>query len=309
MRQRLPFRALGLGNGIAQFPEGFGLGLIGGEGRILDQPLAKRFAKPGFELAGQAACGIGAGRFDEHVPAVLALKRRARARNMLEHQLERIVGHQFKALDRLGAGFEEAEQLKRLHRAVGPGPGHRPACDRRHQPKRNGSDHAQRPFGADQQLVEAVAAIVLLQARQAVMDGAVGKHRFDPGDERAHRPEAKHLGAAGIGRGEPADGAAAARTERQREAQPLVVDRVVEGFEHHPRLGHRHPRGDIDRANPVHPPKRQQQRRTVFGRGRAGAHAGIAPLRHQGDPVLGGKVDNRRDLLGRGWRKHRRRRP
>ena len=54
------------------------------------------------------------------------------------------------------------------------------------------------------QLVETRAAIVLLEAGQAVIDRAVGKHCFQPLDQSAHRPEAKHLGAAGIGRGKAA---------------------------------------------------------------------------------------------------------
>ena len=68
--------------------------------------------------------------------------------------------------------------------AVDPGPGDRARRDRRHQPQRDRGDHAERAFGADQQLVEAVAAIVLLERRQAVVDRAVGQHRLDPRDQR-----------------------------------------------------------------------------------------------------------------------------
>ena len=50
------------------------------------------------------------------------------------------------------------------------------------------------------------------------MDRPVGQHRLDPRDQRAHRPEAQHLRAAGIGRDQPADGAASARAQGQRES-------------------------------------------------------------------------------------------
>ena len=75
------------------------------------------------------------------------------------------------------------------------------------------------PFGPDQQLVEAIAAIVLLEPGQAVMDRSVGQHRLDPLDQRAHRAEAQHLRAPGVGRDQPADRRAALRAQRQRKAR------------------------------------------------------------------------------------------
>ena len=69
--------------------------------------------------------------------------------------------------------------VERARRAFDAGPGDRARGDRRDQPQRDGGDHAERPLGADQQLVEAVAAIVLLEARQAVVDATVGQHGLD----------------------------------------------------------------------------------------------------------------------------------
>ena len=105
----------------------------------------------------------------------------------------------------------------RLH----PDPGDRALAHRRHQLEARRGDDAERPFGADQQLAQIVAAIVLLERGQPLEQAAVGQHRFEPKDERPHGPEAQHLGAAGIGRDQAADRRRAARAQGEREAAPL----------------------------------------------------------------------------------------
>ena len=74
----------------------------------------------------------------------------------------------------------------------------------------SGND-AQRPLGADQQLVEDRPPIVLLERGKAVVNRPVGQHRLDPRHQPAHRPEAKYLRAPGVGRDQPADSATPAR--------------------------------------------------------------------------------------------------
>ena len=68
---------------------------------------------------------------------------------MLEHQVERILGHQLEALDAVGAPFEEAKQIERLGGAVHASPCDRARRDRRHKPQRDGSNDPEGPFGAD----------------------------------------------------------------------------------------------------------------------------------------------------------------
>ncbi len=58
-------------------------------------------------------------------------------------------------------------------------PGGRARGGQRHQPQRRCGDDPQRPFRADQQLRQVVAAIVLLQRRKAIMHAAVRQHRLD----------------------------------------------------------------------------------------------------------------------------------
>ena len=131
------------------------------------------------------------------------------------------------------------------------------------------------------------------------MDRAVGKHRLHPRHQRAHRPEAQHLGAAGIGRGEAADGRAPARAQGQRKAHSDFARALVQIGEDHPGLGDGEPVLRADRTQSVHPPKRQDQLRPVGSRSGARDHAGVAALRHQRDAVLAGQPDDLDHFLGR----------
>ncbi len=217
-------------------------------------------------------------------------------------------GTSSKPSTRVGARLEEAQQLERLRGLSTPAQATARAAIAGTSRSATAVTTPSVPFGADQQLVEAVAAIVLLEPGQAVVDRAVGKHGLDPGDERAHRPELQHLGAAGVGRGQAADGAAAARAEGQRKAHADIVRGVVQGGEDHAGFRDREPVLGADRADSVHAAHRQQHGRAVGGRRRARGHAGIPALRHERHAMLGGEPDDRGDFLGRGRRQHRRRR-
>ena len=124
---------------------------------------------------------------------------------------------------RAGARLEEAQQLERARRAVDAGPGDRARRDRRHQPQRDGGDHAERPFRADQQLVEAVAAIVLLEAGQAAVDEPSGSTASTPATSARIVPNFSTCVPPALVEVEAADGAAAARAERQRKAHADLV--------------------------------------------------------------------------------------
>ena len=88
---------------------------------------------------------------------------------------------------------------------------------RRKQLQHRGGDDAERAFGADEQLLQVVAGVVLAQAAQAVPDAAVGQHHLDAEHQLARVAVAQHRGAAGVGREIAADRAAALGGERQRK--------------------------------------------------------------------------------------------
>ena len=209
---------------------GVGLRFGGGDGGIGDQPALDQrreqaaSSRPGLvavpTVASTSACQGWRPASGARVPGMWP-----------SAALERFVGQDLEPLDAVGLGFERAQHVERGGGAGKAEPGDRARDDRRDQLEPRGGDDAERAFGADQQLVEAGAAIVLLEPGQAVVDRAVGQHRLDPLDQRAHRPEAKHLRAAGVGRDQPADGRAALGAERQREALAGVGGGVVERFE------------------------------------------------------------------------------
>ena len=82
------------------------------------------------------------------------------------------------------------------------GDGHqrrRPRPRRREQLQHRRGDDAERALGADEQLLEVVAGVVLAQAAQAVPDAPVGQHDLEAEHELARVAEAQHRGAAGVG--------------------------------------------------------------------------------------------------------------
>ncbi len=169
-------------------------------------------------------------------------------------------------------------------------------------------DDPKRPFGADQQLVEAVAAIVLLEARQAVMDRAVGQHRLDPVDQRrasgrSAAPACRRHWSRSARRSSRCPwrrGSAESAVPRQR------LPRAA--FAGPPRL---RPRRAID-------PRSIERMRFIRRRERISADpssGGVAPptidvlppCGTSGDAMLGGQGDHRRDFLGRSRLQDRRR--
>ena len=57
----------------------------------------------------------------------------------------------------------------------------------------------ERPLGADQQILEVIAGIVLLERVEPAIEPPIRQHRFDPEAEFARIAERQHLHAAGIG--------------------------------------------------------------------------------------------------------------
>ena len=95
-----------------------------------------------------------------------------------------------------------------------------------------GGDDAERAFGADEDVAQVVAGVVLLQLRQQVHDAAVGQHHLEPEHQIARDAVGDRAGAAGIGGEIAADGAAAFRAERQRK-QPVDRRRRILRFRQH----------------------------------------------------------------------------
>ena len=148
--------------------------------------------------------------FHQHVPGMRRIERIARAGDMLQHAFQAEAGEQFEARDvAAGARLRDAEQIDRGLRR---GQAEKRDLDRarpRHQPQHRRGDDAERAFGADEQILQVVAGIVLLQLVEIVQHAAVGQHHFEAERMRARDAMRERRGAAGIGGEIAADGAGA----------------------------------------------------------------------------------------------------
>ena len=93
----------------------------------------------------------------------------------------------------------------------------------------------------------------------------------------------------------------------QREPAPDLACTVVQVGENHARFGDRDIGLGTDRAQPVHPPQRQDQRAAIGGWRGPGDHARIAALWNQRHIMLRGEGDDRGNVCRCGWRQDRQR--
>ncbi len=143
-----------------------------------------------------------------------------------------------------------------------------------------GGDDAQRTFGADQQLLEVVAGVVLAQAGQTVQHAAVGQHRLQAQGQLAHRPVAQHRHAAGIGGQVAADLAAAFRGQRQRKQPAHAGGGVLHLRQRAAGFGGQRVVVGVHRAQRLHAVQLDNQRAAAVVRGGGAAVRGITALRH-----------------------------
>ena len=110
------------------------------------------------------------------------------------------------------------------------GPGDLAALRLREELQHGGGDDAERAFGADEQVLQVVAGVVLLQLAQVVEHLAGRQHDLDAEAELARIAIGEHAGAAGIGRRgcrrsgrSPARPATAGTGGRRRRRRPCSV--------------------------------------------------------------------------------------
>ncbi len=226
--------------------------------------------------------------------------------HVLERELDDVAHDQLEARHRAAdARLRLVEQLHgggwgghadegRLHRARA-----------REQLDHRGGDDAERAFGADEDMPQVVAGVVLLQLRQQVHDAAVGQHHLDPHHQVARDAVGDCAGAAGIGGEIAADRAAALRAKRKRK-QPVDRRRGVLRFRQHDAgfAGHR-VRCGIHFADLVE--ARERKDKFAVERDLPADQAGIAALRDQRRLGLVRELEDRLHLGDRaGTQQHRR---
>ena len=204
-----------------------------------------------------------------------------------------------------GLVLRDRQQLQRRCRRLEADEGGLDRARLRKQFQRRRRDDAERALGADEEIAQIVAGIVLLQLRQPVQDAAVGQHHFEPERHLARHAIGERGGAAGIGGEIAADGAASFRAERQRKQPVDLGGALLRDLQHHAGLAGHGVGGGVDVADLVHPPHRDHH--LAIMRGLAADKAGVAALRHQRDSVFAGELADRGDFRGRARPQHQRR--
>ena len=170
-----------------------------------------------------------------------------------------------------------------------------------------GRDDAQGSFGADEQVAQGVAGVVLAERPQPIPDAAIGQYHFQAEHKIAGVAVAQHVDAAGVGGEIAADLTAAFGREAQGKKTIALVRRALDVGEDAAGLDGDGEVDRIDGAHFVHAAEVDQDLAGILmGRG-AAAQAGVAALRHDRQPSRGAGRDNLRDLGGRPRPHHQRR--
>ena len=188
-------------------PHLFGLRFAGGDGRILNQAEFQSAAQSSLcQVAQCISFLLWRGEFDQRVPGVHFGQRSLLVGLVIEDRLQAVLRDDFEPLQLIARlCLKVEEQFSRIQDAGKARPHHGAAPDFGQQAQGGRSHNPQRAFRSDQQLLQIEPAIVLLQRGQRIEDLAIGQHRLQSGDLRAHCPVAQHLRAPGIGRNQPAD--------------------------------------------------------------------------------------------------------
>ena len=276
---------LRFGHRLAEFPQQLRFRLVLGDDRVARKAAVAGtgdgFLQPLFQFGMRAEII----HLHQQVPGrrVFCGKRVAQRGRVRQDRVDAAARQDFVGAQPVAAGAAQvAEQIDRARRVFDFDPRRRRRGGLWMQLEHRGSDDAERAFGADEQVLQVVAGVVLAQAPESVPDAAVGQDRFETQHEIARIAVAQHVDAARVGREIAADQTTAFATQAQRKQTVgfgrglLYVGEYATRFHGH-RVVER-----VDFDDPVHAAKRDDDRMASrVRRGRA-AHAGIAALRHDG---------------------------
>ncbi len=220
---------------------------------------------------------------------------------MGEDEIEARFGHVFEG-DQGGrvVALQPAEQGERgLGRGQG-GEGGDPLGGRRLEAKDGGGDDAERALGADEELAQAIAGIVLAQGSEPVPDAAVRQHDLEPEHALARVAVAERVVAAGVGGKHAADLGGPFRADRERQQAGDGSRRVLGGLERDPGLKREGEVERVDRADARESREAEDELGAVRGWHGATDHRCVAALRHDGDMRAGAEANACGDFRGAG---------
>ena len=255
----------------------------------------ERFRDPFVQVLGGAAVA----ELGEDVPGMRCAERIASIRQVREHGFQAGARHQLESGDAIAdAAAQRREQLDRLCRAGDRDPRRGARRGLRVQAQHGCGDHAERAFGAEEELLQVVAGVVLAQAAQPIPHPAVGQHHFHAEHLLARGSIAQHVDPAGVGRKVAADLAAAFGGERERKQAPGVRRRGLHRGEHAAGLHRRRIVEEVEAADAVHASEREHDLAPRPRGHRAADQAGVAALRHHRQALARAQGDHLRDLFG-----------
>ena len=165
-----------------------------------------RIRKHGRKRLVEVDPGQRVGQFDDQVPRRGELEGNGDMRHGRGDRLDLAARHYFETAEPVADGAAQAlHDLQGLLDALAFEQRQGRAARRRKQLQHSRGDDAERSFGADEELLERVARIVLAQRAQAVEDASIRQHHFQPEHQIPHRSVAQHRRATGIGRDIAAD--------------------------------------------------------------------------------------------------------
>ncbi|MNS90839.1 hypothetical protein D3C72_1249050 [compost metagenome] len=180
--------------------------------------------------------------------------------------------------------------------AVQPDDGRGAAAHDGEEFQRRRRDYAERALGADEQLLQVIAGVVLAQALQAVEHLTVGHDGLDAQHQVAHHAVAQDGGAAGVGRDDAADGGGAFGRKAEGEEAVLFLGQLL-GLQQGDAGLQRH--GVVQRRHVAHGAQLACGQQDFAEGDLAADQAGAAALGHDGDAVAGADRDGLGRFLGR----------
>ena len=305
--RRVPMQ--GLADVLAQRPQAPRLGRCAREQGVVDLAGLGGVAEQRGELAMRLrACGL-AGALHLDLDQGVARARLGEGRGaaaVREHVAQATVVEELEGRERRGAGTQAGEQ-RQDRGVVGHGAqGHEGVGGWATQSQRDLDDDTEGALGADEQLAQVVAGVVLDEGAPELEARARGDDGLEPEHPVTREAVAQHLHAAGVG------GQAAADLRR---ALGGVVDRVeqavgrgglVHRLQRDAGLATQGAGGDVDREHALHLLQREHD---LAGGRRGGAGQAGAPARgHDRHATAGAGPDHGLDL-GDAAREHDHRRP
>ena len=297
---------LGLGHVLADLPEGLTLGVAFGESRVDDQAVLHGLTENALDRVTQSGAALRTEGFRQDIPVVALRKRVAVAGNVGVDEIQYGAIDEFEGSHGVaGARAHPGQEFDRRRRIAH---GDERGLDRAWPWEKfedSRGDDAKRTLGADEQLLEVVAGVVLAQSSEAAPDLAIREHDLEPEHEIARHAVAQHLDPAGVGRKIAADLAAPLRREAQREEPVGVLRRLLDGLQDAACLHRDREVERVEAAHRVHPLERQEDAARVSRpRDRSADEASIAALRDDRDPRQGADPHAARDLRRRSRSRH-----